>query len=610
MASPRPAQRWRYHLGGKSFAVSLLLGFPLCLCAVWFFTHIAEQRFAESMARRARERLVIYSGTLDSALNRFSYLSFVLASHPEVQRSVTRGDNIDAMNRYLEELNKTAKSMELFIINREGITIAASNWNNSESFVGHDYHYRPYFQNAMNVGHGQFFGVGATTGKPGFFFTKPIPDPDKAEDGGPHTPAGVAVTKVNLAMLQREWSDSGETVFITDEHGIIFLSSRDEWRYRATKPLSDEAGDALLYQRQYGNTLPDPIEVAAYKRGSLDLMDIGGETWMYTTRRFVEYGWTFWFLTPVTALEQETQVLWLIGGSAVCILLLLLLLARTVLAWSRARRGAMEAKRIQAVNRRLAQEIRIRKETEKELLAAQDDLLHASRMAALGQVAASVVHELSQPVTAMGMFAASCRRLAEEGRQDKVVQTIGHMTGLVDRIKVLIDQLRHFSRKAPGHTGMVPLKAAIANALTVLQFKQEEAACAVSVVCPDNTAVLADAMQLEQVLINLIHNALDAVGALEKSEERTVSIEAAVDTDMVTVSVTDNGPGIGPADRDHIFTPFFSTKKSGEGIGLGLAIVDNIVRSMRGEIRVADNLPRGTRFALRLRLAEHDGNTQ
>ncbi|MCC8193611.1 MAG: GHKL domain-containing protein, partial [Deltaproteobacteria bacterium] len=472
-----------------------------------------------------------------------------------------------------------------------------------------DYHYRPYFQNAMNVGHGQFFGVGATTGKPGFFFTKPIPEEAGAGAAGTRNPAGVAVTKVNLAMLQREWRDSGETVFITDEHGIIFLSSRDDWRYRATKSLSDEAGDALLYQRQYGNTLPDPIAVTAYQKDGIDLMDIGGETWMYTTRQFEEYRWTFWFLTPVTALQQEIQTMWLIGGSAVCILLLLILLLRTLLAWSRARRGALEARRIQAVNRRLAQEIRIRKQTEKELIAAQDDLLHASRMAALGQVAASVVHELSQPVTAMGMFAASCRRLAEEGRYEKVVQTVGHMAGLVDRIKVLIDQLRHFSRKAPGHTDIVPLKTAIANALTVLQFKQEEARCSVSVDCPDEAEVMADAMQLEQVLINLLHNAFDAVCDQGGRESRTVAVAVTVERGMVALSVTDSGPGIDPSDKERIFTPFFSTKKSGEGIGLGLAIADNIVRAMRGDIRAEDVEPRGTRFIVRLPRARNDGKT-
>lgn len=608
MPASQSIQKGRHRLASRGFFIFLLVGLPLCLCALWFFVQFAEQRFAENMARRARERLGIYSGTLDSALKRFSYLSFVLASHPDIQHCVIRGDNIDAVNSYLEDLNSTAGSMELFILNRQGIAIAASNWNNSESFVGHNYHYRPYFQNAMNVGHGQFFGVGATTGKPGFFFTKPIQDMDRVGKDNAHLPAGVAVTKVNLAMLQREWQESGETVFITDEYGIIFLSSRDDWRYRATQPLSEDVGDALLYQRQYGNTLPVPILFQMHKQGPVDLMDIGGEQWMYTSRRFDEYGWTFWSLTPVTALQQEKRTLWIIGGSAICILLLLVLLVRTLFAWSRARRGAMEAKRIRAVNRRLAQEIRIRKETERELIAAQDDLLHASRMAALGQVAASVVHELSQPVTAMGMFAASCRRLAEEGRQDKVSQTIGHMTGLVDRIKLLIGQLKQFSRKAPGHTSIVPLAPAITNALTVLYFKQEEARCPIAVSCPDDAVVLADPMQLEQVLINLIQNAIDAASELDGTEERRISVAASVTGGMVVITVEDNGPGISPADREQIFTPFFTTKKSGEGIGLGLAIADNIVRAMLGEIRVEDAKPRGTRFIICLPPAANDGN--
>jgi two-component system C4-dicarboxylate transport sensor histidine kinase DctB len=301
----------------------------------------------------------------------------------------------------------------------------------------------------------------------------------------------------------------------------------------------------------------------------------------------------------LTALEQQRKTLWFFGGAILCLLLLLALLARAVIAWIKARREAQEAEELRAVNLRLTEEVRNRKKAEHELLAAQDALLHAGRMAALGQVAASVVHELSQPITSMSMFASSCRRLAQKEGHTDLAETAGHMLSMVQRVKSLIEQLRQFSRKAPDKTAPVSLRKVLENALTVLQCKQEDAGCRPSILCPPDMVIMADALQLEQVCINLIHNALDALIATPKDEKR-VDITVERLPNAVLLSVTDSGPGIDPAIRDKIFTPFFTTKKSGEGIGLGLAIVDNIVRSMHGVIEARNMPPRGARFTLRL----------
>ena len=591
-----------FKLSRKGFALSLLIAILILFCAASLFAYMGEQRFAQGMAATARNRLTLYSAMLDSALSRYSYLPYILATHPEVQRLVAVGDNTLSANRYLENVNESSGSMELFILNSQGVAIATSNWDKEGSFFGQDYNYRPYFQDAMRIGTGGYYGVGATTGKPGFFFTRRI-----VCEGGIR---GVAVSKVDLSLLQREWRSGGETVFITDGHGVIFLSSRDDWRYRPTLPLTDEAREAMLYQRQYGSTLPDPIAMRQTQKGGVDFIEIDGTQWLLTNHPVEKYGWTIWFLTPLVVLEQQIKTLWFIGGGAAFMLLLIILLARTFLAWTGAKRAAREAEKIRDINTRLAEEIRIRKQTEHELLAAQDDLLHASRMAVLGQVAMSVAHELSQPVTSMSMFASTCRRFAEEGLHHKVVQTIGRMLPLMDRIKVLINQLKHFSRKTPSNQTLVPLDTAINNTLMVLQFKAEAVGCSPKVTCPANAVAFADAMQLEQVLINLVHNALDAVSSSDKTTEPRVEISVSVNAEHVELVVSDNGPGISPDIREQIFTPFFTTKRSGEGIGLGLAIVDNAVRAMKGEIRVTEAVPCGACFTLRFPLARSLESTQ
>ncbi len=600
MTLPGSAKNRFTGLSVRNFVLVLLAGLAVCIAAAVLSVRYMERELTSEMERTAHERLVLYSGSLRSALSKYSYLPYLLASHPGIVRLVAEGDNQGVINRYLDEINSVAGSMALFILNREGTVIATSNWNTAESFMGHDYSYRPYFLNAMSMGEGGYFGLGSTTGRPGYFFTQQIRHEGRA--------IGVAVAKVDLAMLQQQWRDGGETAFITDQHGIIFLTSRDDWLFRATKPLSTAASSSMLYQKQYGDSLPVPIEFMQSRDNGVAILRMGGRNWIYSTQELEDFGWTLWFLSPHILLRQQVETLWLVSFGAVLLCMLLLVSARLGFAWQQAKRSAREAEKIRRVNQRLAEEIGIRKQTEAELLAAQEDLVHAGRMAALGQVAASVAHELSQPVTSMQMFVSSCRRLAKEGAYDRVEETLGHVLSLVQRLKSLIEQLKHFSRKTPEKALPVPVATVIDNALTVLQFKQEAVACTPRVTCPDDAVVLADALHLEQVLTNLVLNALDAVKALpEGSEAGRVSITVAVAEDAVYLHVEDNGPGVDPAIADKIFTPFFTTKKSGEGIGLGLAIVDKLVRSMGGTITMENLSPHGTRFSLRLPPAAAEG---
>lgn len=607
---------------GRRFLLALLTGTAVCLGAVWAFVQYGQRELAAELERVAGERLALYSGTLHSALSKYSYLPHILSTNPEVRRLVTWGDNADAVNRYLKDINAASGSMELFILDRDGNTVATSNWDTADSFMGHKYRYRPYYLDAMQQGRGKYFGVGATTGRPGFFFTQGVLAPlPQAQGDAPAPFVGVAVTKVDLSSLQQEWQAGGETVFITDENGIVFLSSADAWRYGATRPLSKKVQEDMLSQRQYGNILPQPLDMRSFRQGGVHRLTIAGQTWLCSTRAIEGYGWTLWFLRPQSVLLQQAETHWIIGLSAVSLLFMLVLLIRAFAASAAVRREARQARRMRAVNVRLGQEVRIRKKAERDLLAAQDELLHAGQLAALGRMAASVAHELSQPVTAMRMFASSCRHMALSGRTEQMAATTGHMMELVRRLETLIDQLKHFSRKPAPRLTHVPLCKVVENALTVLRFKLEAVGCTPQVGCPEGAVVMADAMQLEQVCINLIHNALDALeaqstpvaGDVPKTasvlcgEEKRLRILVETTAEACLLSIEDNGPGINPQVREFLFNPFFTTKKSGEGIGLGLSIVEKIVRSLQGSITVSDVSPHGTRFTVRLPRAVQGG---
>lgn len=599
-------------LSSRRALLVLLACLLLSLLLAWRFKCYAERDLTAELDRVTGERLTLYVGTLHSALDKYNYLPHILANNAKIRQLLTHGGDPIEVNRYLDDINTVAGSLDLFILDRDGNTVGTSNWNKPGSFAGHKYRYRPYYQDAVAVGHGSYFGVGATTGRPGFFITQAIYSPGAASTpDAAHTTdrvAGVAVTKVDLSMLQKEWRAGGETVFITDEHGVVFLSSNDAWRYRAIRPLDPEIRAAVLEQRQYGPRPPEELEARFFRQSNLDMVGLGGQNWLYATRRVEPYGWDIWFLKPAREMTERQETLWLISAGGVALVMLLALLGYAFFAVAQARREAHEARRIRAVNQRLASEVRRRKKTERELLAAQADLLHAGQLAALGQVAASVAHELSQPVTSMRMFIVSCRRLVQDGRYKEVESTTGHIMELVQRLEGLIGQLRHFSRKASISLAPVRLAESIENALSVLHFKAEAMGCVPACRCPDEAVVLADALQLEQVLINIIHNALDALDAAQKAAPAdaaalpppAIDIGVRCEAACCVITIEDNGPGIPPEAREHIFKPFFSTKRSGEGIGLGLSIVDKVIRALHGDIRVEDVRPHGTRFVIRL----------
>lgn len=614
---PLPRKGFFAGLPRRRFLVALLAGTLFSLGCVWGAVRHAQRGAAAELERVAGERLALYAGTLNSALSKYSYLPHILAANPQVLRLTTHGDNADAVNAYLKDVNAASGSMDLFILDRDGNTVAASNWDEPGSFAGQKYRYRPYYLDAVRTGRGRYFGVGATTGRPGFFFSQAVRLPEAAgRKGFAPDIAGVAVTKVDLSILQREWRAGGETVFITDENGVIFLSSRDDWRYRSTRELAESVGAKILSQRQYGNTLPPPLDMRLFRKDGVNRLTIDGQTWLYATLGIDAYGWTLWFLRPESELTRQEETRWLMGLGVVSLLAMLAMLIRAFYVETTARREARETQRIRAVNKRLAKEVRRRKKTERDLLAAQDDLLHAGQLAALGQVAASVAHELSQPVTSMRMFASTCLRMAQEGRPEQVTAIAGHIMELVGRLEALVNQLKHFARKSSPRPARVALRDVLEHALTVLRFKLEAVGCKLDVHCPERVEVFTDPLQLEQVCINLIHNALDALDAPEARdakadengsapEEKRLRIFVEETSGACLLSIEDNGPGIDPRIREKIFQPFFTTKKSGEGIGLGLSIVDKIVCSMQGEIMAYDAVPHGARFTVRLPRAAH-----
>uniref|UniRef100_UPI0021492518 cache domain-containing protein n=1 Tax=Tahibacter caeni TaxID=1453545 RepID=UPI0021492518 len=240
----------------RSAALLLVLagGMALAMSAAWRIAGSGSLRAEQAQVRR---QLDLYAQALQQRIDRYRTLPQVLALDPELLAAVSSPldpARREALNLRLERANDVTRSSTLTLIGRDGIALAASNWREPSSNVGLDYGFRPYVRQALAEGSGRFYGVGVTTGEPGYFLSQAIRDPTGAT-------LGVVVIKIELAALEREWLSTPDIVLVSDAHGVVFLASRDEWRYRTLRPLDAADRQELRAVRQYADEALLPLRV-------------------------------------------------------------------------------------------------------------------------------------------------------------------------------------------------------------------------------------------------------------------------------------------------------------------------------------------------------------
>jgi two-component system, NtrC family, C4-dicarboxylate transport sensor histidine kinase DctB len=239
---------------------------------------------------------------------------------------------------------------------------------------------------------------------------------------------------------------------------------------------------------------------------------------------------------------------------------------------------------LRQINQELMREIAERERAEAVLRTAQEELVQAGKMAMIGQMAAGVAHEINQPLMALRALSDNIRILLQRGRTEDAAARLEGVADLTDRMGRITAQLKTFARKSSGGgTPQAQLQRCVANAVELLRNRIRAQQVQVDMQVPP-LAVHCDATRLEQVLVNLVGNALDAMGTQEGA--RRVYVGANVEGSRAVVRVADNGPGIAPEAAAHLFEPFFSTKPQGEGLGLGLVISESIVREWGGSLRL------------------------
>jgi two-component system C4-dicarboxylate transport sensor histidine kinase DctB len=571
---------------------------------------IATRVYLEDAAARGQTTLRLAVSALDGHMRRFEPLPELVADHAGIKALVADPANADLRaeaNRYLKDVNALLKSSDIYVMVPNGDTIAASNHDGPLSFVGENFSYRPYFQDAIAGRPGRFFALGTTSLKRGYYFSAPV-----RVEGDIR---GVVVFKVDLDAIEASWRGGDHAIIVNDPEGIVFMSGRPDWLYSSLLPLTPERLARTEESRRYANAQLRELPIrlgSLYEHELMTVLDDSTTTeYLVLSAAMPDAGWTVSVLADTASVYTLTFV-----SVAVALLLLgLAALLAAIVAQRRARLAErMELQRtaqaelerrvaertadLALVNSRLETEVGERRATEQQLRQTQSDLVQAGKLAALGQMSAALSHEFNQPLAAVKTYADNAAILIERDRIAEARDNVTRISALTDRMAAISRHLRNFARKPNEKLGPVDLSEVVADTAEIVAWRLKAADATLAVdLGPSPLIVRGGAVRLQQVLVNIVSNAADAVEGLE---DRRIELAARKKSGRVTITVRDHGPGVSPAIAERIFDPFFTTKGVGKGLGLGLSISYNIVKDFGGSLSVTSHPHGGAVFVVEL----------
>lgn len=587
------------------------VAFTLVAAAALIGHAIATRSGLERLRDAAQHRLDMVAAGIDAELARFDYLPSLLEMSPNVLRLLDRpGDTQlrNDVNRYLQGINSTAGAETLYVLDRAGVGRAASDWDRPSTPIGTDLSFRPYVQDALAHGRGRFYGVGITSGRAGYYLSYALYDHGRQR--------GVATVKVDLEDMERTWRKLPGIVMLADERDVIIMSSREDWKFRPLAPLTPQVLADIGKTRPYGKAdlLPLGWQVQEHLAADADIVGLGNTRYLATVRPVNQARWRLLVMDDTAQAQAAARNLAITAALAVAVLWLLgatrwqrqralrqKLAAQTAL---QAAHDSLETKVIErttelrAANALLGDEVEVRKAIEADLRATQTELVHAGKMAVLGQMSAGMVHELNQPLAALRTLSDNACVLLDQDRQSEARGNLQRIAYLVDRLARVTYQLKAFAHKSDTPGVPVLVRQVIANAQLLVSQRLRENGVEFEVLVPDPAlAALAEEARLEQVLVNLMGNAIDSMVA---APQRRLRVEAAVADDRCVITVSDSGPGIRADILARLFEPFTSTKPAGAGLGLGLMISAHVVREFGGSLRASNPAEGGARFVIEL----------
>lgn len=543
----------------------------------------SERRDFARLDDAVAHQLDLYAAVLEVELGKQADLPGLIDQDDRIDALVHAPADVDlrnAINRKLTRFVARSGALQASVVDAGGRILASSDWYRESTSVDHIVTQEPCIAEALQGRPAQRFAPNALTGAPEVCFARPV-----QREGAT---VGAVVVRISLQPIEATWIDSAfraesEKPLIVDARGVVIMSSVPDWKQL---PLN-----ALAQPRSAPDDAVDLVRIARLKPAGVEMQVVH-------ERLLPRLGWRLLILTSAKDVWRDARTAaWSAGAVTVSLglLALLVLQRRRVGAQKLATRAALqqandelEAKvlertaQLETSNRYLRHEVLERQHAEEVLRHAQEELVQAGKLALLGQLSAGISHELGQPLTALRALAQNGCLLLERERPLQARDNFESILGLAERMGRITSQLKSFARKAPQDDRSLPFVVAIDNARQILaaRFAAEDVALATDI--PPGLAVRCDIYRLEQVLVNLMANAMDAMRA---SETRLLTISATLAGDRAVVQVRDSGPGIPQSLSERLFEPFFTTKAPGEGLGLGLVISSHIVREFGGTLR-------------------------
>ena len=558
----------------------------VALLAVLGAGALARRDAQSSVDRQAATAAALHGAVLRSELERVRAVPSVLAADPDLEALVTAPspERRALANAKLESLAREVRAAALYVLDAEGTALAASNWREPTSFVGSNYRFRPYFSDAVRDGEAAFFALGTVSGRPGLYLSRRIVDASGRL-------AGVIVAKIEFDALEAMWRRSEEPTWVTDATGVILITTVPDWRFRATRPLSPERRRTLAEEQTAGAALSD-LPFTAPDRGLIRLdRDVVPGRYAHAVDAIPDLGWTLHLLQPADQVMSRA-----VGAALVLAALATALLAAlSGVLLRRRQRAAVRAveeeeararlehlvgertAELSAANGRLRREIDERRRLERDRQDLEDKLVQANKLATLGQVVAGVAHEINQPMAAIRTHADTAGQYLTRADPEAAARSLNAIGRLTERVGAITEELRAFSRKTRSEVVAVDVARAVEGALLLVSARLREQGVEVHVDVAPDLQVKAERNRLEQVVLNLLQNAAEALDGPGRIE-----LTARPEGRKVVLRVADDGPGLSPEVRDRLFTPFTTDKP--QGVGLGLVISRDIVAGFGGEL--------------------------
>lgn len=562
----------------------------------------------DKLQMNSQQQLDQFVSHLDARLSRFKFIPQLISKNMILVDLLNKPESsprIDLVNHFLEDINNIIGASDTYLMDSQGLTLAASNWQEEQTFNQRNFNFRPYFIEAMKGRLGRYFALGTTSGKRGYYFAYPIIYASQN--------LGVIVVKMDLSNIELNWSKRKIQFIVTDPDGITFITTQAEWLYQSIKPLSPESLKQIrLSQRYNGIDIKNmDIKVLRSVSSHSKILNIYNSTMKtnndyFSIQKSVPHaGWDVMILAPLTELRKNQ-----LNTTIVLTLIVILSLLISFLIWQRLKRQHEREHFQQEAQKQLEHQVAVRttdltheidehKRTEKILRDTQDELIQTAKLAVLGQMSASISHELNNPLAAINSYTDNARKFLSMNKFLQVDENLCRIIRLTKRMSKISSQLKFFSRKSSQNMEVTALQRVIESAIDIVSHKYKNSSSIVNFqsVFAD-LKVRADIIQLEQILINLINNAMQAI---ENHQQGEVIIHIEQQGQWALIHVDDNGLGIELKNIEKIFDPFFTTKKS--GLGLGLSISARIMDIMHGKLSVC-NLPAGgARFTISLLIA-------